>query len=222
MSEEERRQVLEMVQSGKISAEQGLELLKVLREDDDALSLPASDDEQPASSSSQPLGYEAIADLPPDDQSGSSPDPGLGTKHWRDWWWIPLWIGVGVTIVSGILMFLAYQSGGFGFWFACTWFPFLLGVAVMALAATSRTAHWLHIRIKQKPGESPQKIAFSFPIPVRFTGWFLRTFKHTIPGLNEIPNMDEMLKALDKVSPDAPFYVNVDEGDGERVEVYIA
>jgi hypothetical protein len=33
--------------------------------------------------------------------------------------------------------------------------------------------------------------------------------------------MDEMFKALENVTPDAPFYVEVDEGDGERVEVYI-
>jgi hypothetical protein len=33
--------------------------------------------------------------------------------------------------------------------------------------------------------------------------------------------MDEVIIALEKTSPEAPFYVEVDEGDGERVEVYI-
>jgi len=220
MSEEERRQVLEMVQSGKITAEQALELLAALQEDEET-ALPMMDAEAPAFAASAASDSTGAEDLPPSRPSEPPPDLGKGAKHWRNWWWIPLWIGVGITAISALLMFLAYRSSGFGFWFACTWFPFLLGVAVIALAATSRTARWLHVRIQQEPGEFPQKIAFSLPIPIRLTGWFFRTFRHTIPGLNEVPNMDEMLKALENVTPEAPFFVEVDEGDGERVEVYI-
>jgi hypothetical protein len=33
--------------------------------------------------------------------------------------------------------------------------------------------------------------------------------------------MDEMLKAMDHITPESPFFVEVDEEDGERVEVYI-
>jgi hypothetical protein len=219
MSEEERRQVLEMVQSGKITAEQGLELLKALQEE-----------EEPAPPMIEPgaAGFAAGAadtpipeDLPPSQPSGPPPDLGKDARRWRNYWWIPLWIGVGITAISALFMYLAYESSGFGFWFACTWFPFLIGVAVMALAAGSRTARWLHVRIKQSPGEHPQNISFSFPIPIRITAWFLRTFRHTIPGLDEVPDMDEMFKALENVSPETPFYVQVDEDDGERVEVYI-
>lgn len=220
MSEEERRQVLEMVQSGKISAEQALELLHALQEDEESapLMMAAGAPAFAASAASDSAGTE---DLPPIRQSEPPPDLGKGAGHWRNWWWIPLWIGVGITATSALLMFLAYQSSGFGFWFACTWFPFLLGVLIMALAATSRTARWLHVRIHQSPGEFPQKIAFSLPVPIRLTGWFFRTFRKTIPGLDSVPDMDEMLKALENVTPEAPFFVEVDEGDGERVEVYI-
>jgi hypothetical protein len=35
-------------------------------------------------------------------------------------------------------------------------------------------------------------------------------------------NLDEVILALDKTSPEQPFYVKVDDGEeGERVEVYI-
>jgi hypothetical protein len=35
-------------------------------------------------------------------------------------------------------------------------------------------------------------------------------------------NLDEVILALGKTSPDQPFYVKVDEGEeGEKVEVYI-
>jgi len=38
----------------------------------------------------------------------------------------------------------------------------------------------------------------------------------------EKTNLDEVILALDKTSPEQPFYVNVDESEsGEKVEVYI-
>lgn len=215
MSEEERRQVLEMVQSGTITAEQGLELLQALQADDEAQALPENIEQQPTADDSTP--EQPI----PEDQPRTPPDLGKSAQRWRNWWWVPLWVGVAVTALSGLFMFLAYRSSGFGFWFACTWFPFLLGVAVMAMAAASRTAPWLHVRIRQKEGDSPRRIAFSFPIPLRLTRWFLRTFRHTIPGLDSVPNMDKMLDSLKNITPEAPFFVQVDEEDGEQVEVYI-
>jgi hypothetical protein len=169
-------------------------------------------------------------ELPPERESGepatrgeviSPPTIGPDFSRWRRFWQIPLWVGVGVTIVSGILMFLAWQGSGFGFWFACSWLPFLLGVAVMALAWSTRNLPWLHIRIAQKPGERPQHITISLPLPLGVISWALRTFKHKIPGTGEV-NLEEMVMALKHVSPDAPFSVDVEEGkDGERVQIYI-
>lgn len=140
---------------------------------------------------------------------------------WRGFWWIPMLVGVGITLVAALLMYAAWNSGGFGFWFACTWFPFLLGVVVMALAWASRTARWLHVRVQQKEGQSPQRISISFPIPLRLTAWFLRTFGKNIPHLGDT-GLDELIMALDATSPETPFYVEVNEGaNGEHVEVYI-
>ena len=118
-------------------------------------------------------------------------------------------------------MFLAYQSGGFGFWFACLWFPLLFGIIILSLGAASRAMRWLHVRVHQQPGERPQTIAISMPIPVRFVAWVLRVFKPHIPNMDKT-SLDEVILALDKISPDQPFYVKVDEGDsGEKVEVFI-
>ena len=140
---------------------------------------------------------------------------------WRSFWWIPMLVGVGITLIAALLMYAAWNSGGFGFWFACTWFPFLLGVVVMALAWASRTARWLHVRVQQKEGESPQRVSISLPIPLRLTAWFLRSFGKNIPHLGNT-GLDELIMALDATSPETPFYVEVNEGaNGERVEVYI-
>jgi hypothetical protein len=140
---------------------------------------------------------------------------------WRRWWWIPLTVGIVVTVVSGLLMFFVYRSGGFGFWFACLWFPLLFGVLVISLAAASRTARWLHVRVQQAPGERPQTIKISLPIPVRLTAWVLRIIKPWVSGLDKAGVEDAVL-ALQKISPDEPFYVKVDEDEsGEKVEVFI-
>jgi hypothetical protein len=119
-------------------------------------------------------------------------------------------------------MFWAFRTSGFGFWFACAWFPFLLGVAVLALAWSSRTSPWLHVRVHQAPGERPRKIAISLPIPVHLTVWGLRTFGHYIPQMGDT-SLDEVILALKDVAKEGtPLFVDVDEGEnGERVQVFI-
>ncbi len=235
----ERLRILEMIDNGVITPAQGFELLKALggaetesppeelpeelTEPSESLTpdIPPQPDTPPLEdeSAAEPVVTAEVLEEEPVSPSTPKIDPKIGS--WRRWWWVPMWVGVGITVVSGLLMFLAWNAGGFGFWFACTWFPFFLGVAVMALAWSSRTARWLHVRVHQEPGEWPQNIAISLPLPLRLTAWFLRTFRHQIPNL-ENTALDELILALEKTSPDAPFYVEVNEGeDGERVEVYI-
>jgi len=157
----------------------------------------------------------------PDEAPGSDAPPNLDPEiaKWRRWWWIPMTIGVSITVVSAALMYWAWFAGGFSFWFACAWFPFLLGILVIALAGGSRSARWLHVRVHQKQGEWPRTIAISLPLPLRLTAWFFKVFGRFLP--TEVAGLDEMILALEKTSPDTPFYVQVDEEDGEQVEVYI-
>jgi hypothetical protein len=156
--------------------------------------------------------------MPPD----PAPPDADEINKWKRWWVIPFWIGAGITVIGGLLMYWAYSASGFGFWFACAWFPFLLGVAALALGWSSRTTPWLHVRVHQAPGETPQKIAISFPIPIRLTAWGLRTFGHRIPHM-EGTSLDEVILALKDVAKDGtPLYVDVNEGEnGEHVQVFI-
>ena len=141
---------------------------------------------------------------------------------WKRWWMVPVWIGVAITIFGGLFMYLAMESSGLGFWFVCASVPFTLGLLVIVLAWGSRNAPWLHLRVQQPPGERPEKIAFSLPLPVRPAIWFLRTFSRWIPDLKE-QAWDEVILAIgDKTSPDNPLYIIVDEEEtGEKVEIYI-
>ncbi|RPI32784.1 MAG: hypothetical protein EHM70_08030 [Chloroflexota bacterium] len=268
-NEEERMQILGMIESGKITPAEGLSLLKALEaepgeemafpaeikepvSDDQTFSLPESGDIpviEPVASFSAPMSgpeiipngidrgveavetetaYESASGVGADTTAqeklvGSMPMPSEpGIRKWQKWWMIPLWIGVGVTVIGAMLMFWAWSASGFSFWFACAWFPFLFGVLLMALAWGSNKMRWLHVRVYQKSGEWPRTIAISLPLPLRLTAWFLRNFGSLIPNLDKATGLDEMILALENTSPDAPFYVEVDEGEnGERVEVFI-
>lgn len=225
MNEAERLKILEMIEKGIITGSEGVRLLNSLEEEPEVAE-PDLMSESIATSADQAGAYpipEVIQSTPPPGDK-ASPAPAkfeAETRKWQRWWWIPLSVGIGITAISGLLMAAAYQNNGFSFWFACLWFPLLLGILIISLSAASRTARWLHVRIHQEPGEWPRTIAISLPLPIRFTAWIVRIFKPQIDGM-EYANLDEIILALEKTSPDQPFYVKVDEGEsGEKVEVYI-
>lgn len=221
-NEQERLQILEMIEKGIISAEEGVRLLNSLEGETLEETIPQVEPGKTtlAGAASAP----EVVEEPPASSTKASSAPlefDESINKWRRWWWVPLTVGIIITVTSGSLMFLAYQRSGFGFWFACLWFPLLLGVLVISLAAASRTTRWLHVRVHQEPGEWPKTIAISLPVPIRFVAWLLRVFRPHIPNMDKT-SLDEVILALDKTSPEQPFYVKVDEGEsGEKVEVYI-
>lgn len=147
--------------------------------------------------------------------------PNPKVEKWKRWWLLPLWVGVGVTVAAGLLMFWVFQATQISFWFACTWIPFLFGVALIFLAWGLRRSRWLHVRVTQGPGEWPRHIAISLPLPLGLAAWFVRTFKSWIPGMAHT-NVDQIIEGMSSITSNEPFYVEVEEGeDGERVEVFI-
>ena len=221
----ERIQILEMIESGVITAAEGARLLQAL-DADDRLEESLENEFQAAESGGMPGTYAGTEE----DNSGSVSGEVIenefqpNIEKWKSYWVIPLWIGVGITIIGSLLMLWVYQSTGFSFWFGCTWLPFLIGVALIAMAWGSRSARWLHLRVKQEPGEWPQTIAFSFPLPLNFAAWFMRTFGQFIPRVNEIGiDFDQVIESFkNSTTPETPFYVEVDEGEnGETVQIYI-
>ena len=225
----ERIQILEMIKSGVITAEEGARLLQAL-EADDRLEESPDDQAHNSASDGMPGASSGSYSGTVEDEFGSLDgevienefEPNI--EKWKRYWVIPLWIGVGITILGSLLMLWVYQSTGFSFWFACTWLPFLIGVALIAMAWGSRSARWLHLRVQQEPGEWPQTIAFSFPLPLNFAAWIMRTFGQFIPEVNKYGlDFDQIIKSFaDSTTPETPFYVEVDEGDhGEKVQIYI-
>lgn len=208
----ERLEILEMIQQGKISPQEGLKLIEALQE-----SVQVEEEEYLQAK-------EEMLYSPPGQASASRAEPEITQEEmdrWRGWWVIPFWIGVGITVLGGALMYWAYAARGFGLGFFASWIPFLIGLGTMALGWNSRSGPWIHLRIHQAPGESPERISLSLPLPVRFFAWTIRTFSQWIPDMPK--GTDEVLLALGRYSPgDPPLSINVDDQeDNQQVIIYI-
>lgn len=149
-------------------------------------------------------------------------DPAM--RRWRLWWLIPLGLGAAFAVLFGGLTYWAYVAADntLTVWFWVWLLPALAGLALVVLAVLSRNMRWLHVRIHTDERTGPRRIAISLPLPLRFLGWVLRLVGPFIPTLRR-SRVDEVLIALSEtLSPDAPFFVSVDEGEGnERVQVYM-
>jgi hypothetical protein len=212
MSDDERAQILKMVEDGKITPEQAVTLMNALDDDGgEGIEVGAGDPSV--------VGFAASEQ----EQPHPEPDPEFERKvnKFRRLWIIPLVVGIIFTVFGAYWMYSAMMSSGFGPWFLCAWVPFLMGVGVVALAAVSKTSRWLYVDVKQKPGESPRRIMFGLPVPVALLRWGMRNFGHNIPAEHR-DKADYAMKAV--FEDDAfkePFLVDVKEDDGTHVQVYI-
>lgn len=234
----DRMRILKMIETGEINPDEGAQLLEDLSNGENSLEQEPNEQMQilnmieegiitPEEGAQKLMALEPPDFILPDsDGSGFSGQPPRidpeSFNRWQRWWMLPSWFGIGVVILSGLWMNSAYQSStGLNFWFYCSWAPMSLGILLILIGSTSRSSRWLHVRIKQAPGESPQNIAISFPLPLKSSAWLLRNFGRFIPNL-ERTALDELILGLEKHSGDTPFYVQIeDDEDGEEVEVFI-
>lgn len=205
MSAEEQRRILKMVEDGKISADEAMTLIRALEQ--------GAAEEQVQ-----------VIEAAPVPSSGKTEAPEFEEvkERARRFAMIPLWIGVAFTVLFAGLMYSAMQNSGFGFWFYCLTFPFLLGVLLIAISAGGMSSRWLFVDVHQKPGEKPGRITLGFPVPLGLVAWFMKMFGHHIRGMDrdKVDGIVEMIKATGASS--GPLIVNAqDEEDGERVMVYI-
>ena len=161
-------------------------------------------------------GFEAFDDL----SGGSALEFEEVKARARRYAMVPLGIGVVFTVLASYWLFVLVQNSNYGFWFACAWFPFLLGILLVVLSAGGMNARWLYVNVEQEPGEWPQHITLGFPVPLGLLGWLLRNFGHYARDMDR-QRVDDILTLLKTADAHGPLIVNVDEDDGERVQVYI-
>jgi hypothetical protein len=229
-----RLEVLQLIEDGRITAAEGLNLLNAIADEEAATPLGSGPEPVGEESSRREAasGAEAASngETAWAGATGSQGKPSSSTvtdpdlHYWKQWWMIPMFIGIGVILLASVMMYWAVQASGVGFWFLCSWMPLLLGLGLTALAWTSRKARWVHLRVNTGDAsrEWPRRIAISLPIPLGWVAWAIRSFGWRIPATQRTA-IDDLLVAMDDSNTlDAPIYIDVNEGDkGERVQVYI-
>ncbi|UCC65255.1 MAG: hypothetical protein JSV36_09545 [Anaerolineae bacterium] len=214
---EERMQILRMIEEAQITPEEGIELLEALNASGAKASGQATVQEEGDVDASPPVAEPLPSGTELLEEGAAEHDESAEFVSFGRLWLIPLGAGVVVGAVSlGIVAFIQAISPG-SFFLVCGLMPLLLGLAVILLALWSRTARWLHVRIR---GE--QHISLSFPLPLRLTGWILRLVRPFVPQLEET-GLDEVILSLDEnLGEEEYFHVDVqDDQDGERIQVYI-
>jgi hypothetical protein len=216
MSSEERKKILQLVEEGKISAEDAASLMRAL--DDDSENAEAEVEViQPVTGS----GYESDA------SSGSrrtaAPEFDQIKSRARRFALIPLWVGVFITVFSAWAIYAIQQSAGANFWFYCMIIPLMVGVLLVALGSGGRSSRWIYINVdrhKAKDGDGPRHITLGFPAPLGFIGWFFSTFGQNIEGMRggKGQAIAQMMEAA--MTSDEPLMINVDDDDA-HVQVYI-
>lgn len=209
MSSEERKKILQMVEEGKISAEEAARLMAAMAEHDD----DSAEVEVEVIESRAGFGYEKT-EAPEFDQIKARA---------RRFSLIPLWTGVVITVLSAWAIYSIQQSAGTNFWFYCMIFPLMLGVLLLALGGGGRSSRWIYVDVNRKdarPGDGPKHITLGFPIPFGLTMWFMQNFGHNINGMNrkQVDAIVEMMKTTKDTNE--PLMVNVDDDDA-HVQVYI-
>lgn len=208
MSSEERRKILQMVQDGKISAEQAASLMRALDVEADP-----SEPEVEVLEAGAAIGGERV----------DAPEFEEIKRRARRFAMIPLWVGVFMTVFSAWGMYAIQLSSGINFWFFFLLIPFLLGVLLIALGAGAQNSKWLYVNVDRRSSNDwPQNITLGFPLPLGLTAWALRTFGRNVRGMKHT-NVDEIIQILDATGKSgAPLIINAnDHGDGEHVQVYI-
>ncbi len=191
----ERTQILKMVESGKISAEQAIELLNALN------GIKPSDEA---------------------DEAQVSPPPEFSRPQ-RGWLHLVA-IGAVVMAVGAPLMALGLADRVAIFWaLLCGWGPFLAGLAILTLGVWARNAHWLRLRVSRSGGRV-ESLVLSFPLPLTVMAWVLGALRSRSPWLQET-GIDEAILALQEGLGDKdgqPIYLDVSNNDGdEHIQVYV-
>jgi hypothetical protein len=196
---EERKKILGMVESGRITAEQAAELLDLV---------PKS-----SAADSEPLdGSETTDDA--EQHSTAKTEP-----RERPYWRQALSVGSVIMLVAGAVLVDAYGRSGVSLWtWVFGWLPLFSGLLVVTVAAWARTARWIQMRITS-PDEH---LVLSVPLPLGLAASAIRVVRPFVPQMRH-SGVDELILALrDGLPEDEPITIEVDDREeGEYVRIVI-
>ena len=213
MNDQQRSDVLEMIDRGELTAAEGLRILEAMQRETAAPYTEAQPLAEPATRA------EAKADvLPP-----RAPSPAI-PRSFRYAWVALTAAGAALALLFSAVFIGLWMTGWFGAFLSvlCLSPLTLLGVAIAAIGLISAQAPWAHVRIDTGEERWPRRINLSVPLPLRPVGWLIRVFGRFIPALQRTV-VDDVLAVLSQADfKNEPFIVDVHEGkNGERVQIVV-
>lgn len=121
---EERRRILELIEQGEISAQEGIRRLE------------------------GEIGAEVEAEVIPARPVAPPVRPGLVRILWQ----VVFWSGVAVLVGGALLIAAVYAWNAATGWLICGWPLFALGVLVVIVGWWMREARWFALRVKERGG----------------------------------------------------------------------
>lgn len=195
----ERLRILQSIESGQISVEEGVRRLEALDQAGEGWGAEA--ESAPATSA---------------DMARPAFDPERsGFVHIL--WQVVFGVGVAVLAGGGLLLARAYSRQGIP-GLAWGWMLFTLGLLVMGLGWWLRQARWFYLRVREHDRAA---FTIALPLPLGVVMWLLRIAKPFVPRLEEM-EVDQLILAVrDELRDGRSLVINVDEGEnGDQVEMY--
>lgn len=197
---EERLHVLQLVNDGTISVEDAEQLLDAL-------------------GSSAPYPSAPMLVLPEKAKRKRTAPPDM--RRFRRYWQYPFLVGVIMLGVAG----LCASNTSLLLLQLCGWSVFALAALITVVGWVSQWSPWIHVRVQERKG---RRFAISLPLPLSIIGWHLRLTK---PLIRRYANEDAaryldmataLLVTMDSgLLVDQPITIDVNEPDGDQVQVFI-
>ncbi len=228
--ESERMRILEQVDKGELSAEEGIGALS---------EAPSNNKAEEKGSPPSPLqvlealekgeisaeeATEQLADRSKPDETvpltnnAYEVSSGLESKKGRVWQLL-ITVGLGLILLSAFWMNTRIQSAGYDFWFFSAWLPLAIGVLLISIGWASRNAYWLSVNIHSSDNGGSDKLNFHIPLPLGILRWVIFRFEHRINGVN-MAKLNELLTVKGPLKE--PIVIQIEDDDGDEIEAIIA
>lgn len=201
--QEERLRILDKLSSGQITPAEAEQRLLALGSEEEARTSTLDDFKQ------------TVLDHAKDVTISTAPE-----IHFRRYWNILLWVGIVLLAAAGLCITTVAPA----LLLFCGWSFLVLGLFMVLVAWWSRGSRWVHIRVRENNGT---KFALSLPVPLRLFEIGLRVARRfvraeTAQNLDMASSMLAMMKNMETDEPlmDEPIMIEVDDDDGDQVQVY--
>lgn len=220
MTSEERKQILSMINDGKITAEEGYQLIASLNDevDDDALEITDESATEAVDDQDDPeVLIGEVVEESVNTAEAFDDETRARLERSKGWWDVVAGVGVLIVIFSAYGMYAIQDDYGTNFWFFTMLLPLFLGVLLLMIAFPSKGGKWLFVEVTS--GNDAKLLVFSFPLSIlreilNFAEKFIPPAKGGVFGA--------LMDAIE--SPEAersPVLINLDDGD-DHVKIFVA